>query len=488
MHDDDSPSQKISYLTPINLSPTSTAVVRQTLLESQQITKECSQKYIQVTYDLAIAKVALQIQSTDSPQFDNIFIHLGSFHIMMAFFKAIGKFIDNCGLSQMMVDSNLLAGGSVGGFITGKHFSRCKRLHPIVSLALQILHLNSFLERENKTISDDIMVELKDIQETGSITSVTTDGPLDQLLKEYSEYYEKTITGEFGKTPQFYLIYIRLVNYYQLLSRSIRTADFELYKYILPKIANLFFIFNQPNYARWIVKYHDNLLRVEETHPGLLDELEKCSFGVKRTEKPFSRQPIDLTLEQTINADGAKRLTGVIHFTNSISARQRWARSHGIRSSIISHVYEDIRLRKSQDITSDLEPNKMKKHVALVQNVMQTLQQNMNPFSADVNSDFLFNIATGKAAPESTTCFLLNVEANGNQLRETFIAECCEDPKRFELAIKRNDMMTFSTATAKRKVKIAGKVQEVRMQRDLFGRMLGVWSRILTLLKSWRIL
>lgn len=43
---------------------------------------------MQVTYDLAIAKVALQLQSSDRPQFDKFFIHLGTFHVMMAYFRA----------------------------------------------------------------------------------------------------------------------------------------------------------------------------------------------------------------------------------------------------------------------------------------------------------------------------------------------------------------------------------------------------------------
>lgn len=62
------------------------------------------------------------------------------------------------------------------------------------------------------------------------------------------------------------------------------------------------------------------------------------TFGVKRTDKPYSRQPVDLTLEQTINADAANKLSGVSHMTNSISARQRWCKSHTLRSTIISHM------------------------------------------------------------------------------------------------------------------------------------------------------
>lgn len=98
-----------------------------------------------------------------------------------------------------MVRSNLLASGSVSGFIEEKHFNRCKRLHPLMAVGLETLHLESFLK------------------------------------------------------------------------------------------------------------------------------FQTVFFSIKKTNKPFSKQPIDLVLEQTINADAARRLTGIIQFTNFISARQRWA-------------------------------------------------------------------------------------------------------------------------------------------------------------------
>lgn len=158
---------------------------------------------------------------------------------------------------------------------------------------------------------------------------------LKKLLNYYCIYKQQTLNGENGKTSQFYLIYINLINYYLTLSRSIRIGDFDLLKYVLPKIANLFLICNQPNYARWTVRYCSNLLNVAETHPNLYEDFQEDFFGIRRT-KSFSKQPIDLVLEQIINADEARKLTGIISFTNSISARQRWARSHDVRSTIIS--------------------------------------------------------------------------------------------------------------------------------------------------------
>ncbi|GFX24621.1 uncharacterized protein TNCV_3344011 [Trichonephila clavipes] len=83
------------------------------------------------------------------PQFNNLFIHLGSFHLMMAFFKAIGVFINECGLSHMMIESNIIASGSVNGLVEGEHFNRCKRLHPLIALGLQMLHFDHFFKMDN---------------------------------------------------------------------------------------------------------------------------------------------------------------------------------------------------------------------------------------------------------------------------------------------------------------------------------------------------
>ena len=71
IYDDNTCMPKVSYLTTINASPKSTSVVIETLKQSQKVAEECDERYMQVTYDLAIAKVALQIQCTEKPRFDN---------------------------------------------------------------------------------------------------------------------------------------------------------------------------------------------------------------------------------------------------------------------------------------------------------------------------------------------------------------------------------------------------------------------------------
>ena len=90
---DDLPKQNIGYMENLCLPPTRLDVVVETLRISQKVAEECNEKYAIVHYDLAIAKPAMQIQYEESPQFDNIFICFGPFHIELAFFGAIGNIL-----------------------------------------------------------------------------------------------------------------------------------------------------------------------------------------------------------------------------------------------------------------------------------------------------------------------------------------------------------------------------------------------------------
>lgn len=60
----------------------------------------------------------------------------------------------------MMVQSNLLAMGSLNGFLEGKHFNRCKKLHPLMAMGLEMLHFKSFLDMKNIALTDDMVQEV----------------------------------------------------------------------------------------------------------------------------------------------------------------------------------------------------------------------------------------------------------------------------------------------------------------------------------------
>ena len=172
-----------------------------------------------------------------------------------------------------------------------------------------------------------------------------------------------------------------MIHLYREFTRSVRVGDIGAYIGCLPKISDYFFALNHPNYARWTVQYHNNLLRLEETHPEVYEEFQRGLFSIKRTNKPFSGSPIDLTLEQTINHDAASQRSGISSLTNSISARQRWAESHFLRMSVINDVLEEAGMKKKEDITYKLRPDVIRKDNECVSKLTKMIKDNLNPFN-----------------------------------------------------------------------------------------------------------
>lgn len=98
----------------------------------------------------------------------------------------------------------------------------------------------------------------------------------------------------------------------------------------------------------------------------------------------------------------------------------------------------------------------------------------INPFSFSLDADKLFNISSGQAATPEVANSLLNAVSKGTELRDKFIAECNDNSERFHARIPKNVVLTFASMKKKKKIQIGRKVLEVRLQRDLFGRLLSL--------------
>ena len=293
-----------------------------------------------------------------------------------------------------------------------------------------------------------------------------------RILKEYQQFEERVSAGEYGVTAQYYGIFLRLMDCYFLHSRSIRTGNYELYINVLPYMNDIFFAFNLFNYARWMTRLHHNYLNVESTHPGLRDShFKRGSFSVRRTGKDFSRQPTDFVIEETHNADAA-RSTGISNFTDSIGASQRWCILHSLRTSIRSKILNLTGMKKEEDIFADLRKSNISINCAFIRKIKYEIINNINPFSPSLDANFLFNISTGKSAKPNTAKFLLSVESDGKSLKDGFINERANDPKRFEMRRSLVKVLSFASEKIVKKVKVNGKETTLIIQRDIFGRLL----------------
>ena len=395
----------------------------------------------------------------------------------MVLLSALGKIIAESGGPHILNECEILAKCSLNSFYKGKNYKRYKRMHKLLALGMQCLHFETFLQLQDD--SQEVLESIKKgIQSYKSVKCITETGfieskELEDVLSKYLKFVKDTEEGRHGKTAQFWMNYIQMIQMYHTFTRSIRTGNFDIYTAILPEISNYFFALNHHNYTRWSVKYHDNLTRLPHTHPEVYDDFKKGWFGMKRTAKPFSRIPKDLTIEQTINDDAASQRIGISYITDSISAWQRWADSHFLRTSIISNLYEEFGLTNKEDITKDLRRYRREGDNESIKSIKMMVKDTINPFDNDLDTESLYNLNTGNSAEMDTEHFLLNIKKVGNAAREHFINECLEDSSRFESPLKAQMIHTFATEIGKKELKGAdGKLVEACLIRDLFGSIL----------------
>jgi len=421
-----------------------------------------------VSYDLDVAQRTLKIQVAEQPRFDDVFIMFGAFHLQMCLFRSIGKVIAESGMPEMLIESGVLAPGSLNGFLDCKNFNRCKRLHPMLALAFELLHFRQFCSTYAEIDKVMDVINSATLHEKASIEDLYETSDFTRLFDSYSQYTQKTLEGEHGMTAVFYIQYIQRVNLYHIIDRAIREANVDMYIWALTSTIDLFFGTNRQNYSRWMSKHQLDLMNIT-THPGLKEMLADGLFSIRRTDNQFSRISVDLTLEQTVNADAASRMTGYTDSTNSYSARLRWSLIKGARAALITAMLEMTGIRQANDAAAELSTCRISRDNKDLQKQISTIEGSANPFTLE--SEFLVNIQTGKSATKEISDSLLNIEEKGKIKHDAFVSECVEDAARFQKPIKRNVLKTFADQGAKNKRTSNPIIKELRCTRDLFGRI-----------------
>jgi len=318
------PLQRICYMDPIPKSPTNNDVVRETMVRTLNVAKETGQDYTVVTYDLAIALKAYSIQALEAPLFDKLLIMLGNFHIELAFYGAVGTFIDESGIEFVLTEAGVLAEGSMMGFVKGKFYNRCTRIHEILANVLEQKLYDRFLSKISEEDRDALHQVMSTVPlDPASAKEHLADPVVMHHLEHYEEYFQSFLKGNHGATARFWALYIFMINrLHRELQRCVKTNDVSSYIQILPLLLNVFFALNRPNYARWGTLF---LQKLKSANPKLHEVLEAGAFSIRRTKKDYSRSAIDLSLEQTVNRDAASKMTGIVSFRNSENAMRRWS-------------------------------------------------------------------------------------------------------------------------------------------------------------------
>ena len=97
-------------------------------------------------------------------KYKNHIIFIGTFHLICAYLKAIGKKMEGTGFADILIEAGLIGNFSLKGVISGKQYERCLHCHKIVLESLERMLLDRCLEMNETTL--DLPQHSKEIIKT----------------------------------------------------------------------------------------------------------------------------------------------------------------------------------------------------------------------------------------------------------------------------------------------------------------------------------
>ena len=249
-----------------------------------------------VAFDQPLYAIAKQIQWQWPAKYGvgEFVIMMGGLYIEMAALKAIGNWLEDSGWTSTLTEAGIASAGKADSFIHAAHVSRTRHAHQVTACALRVLMMKAYecsnaCPPTSKTISFHSWCAVREIE-----------------------------SPQF----QFWLISLKLERIMLIFVRSIRSGNFELYKYSLSRIMPWFFALNHTHHARWVSVHLNDMLALEEADKEVAKEFERGSFVVGKTKHKFSSLAIDHAHEQNnkcVKGDG-----GAIGLTEDSSQLLRW--------------------------------------------------------------------------------------------------------------------------------------------------------------------
>ena len=155
----------------------------------------------------------------------------------------------------------------------------------------------------------------------------------------YQMFQDSIRRGEMGKTAQFWLQYMDVINMILALIKANKENDLNLHIASLYELCQMFFAYDHCNYTRYVPVYMMTLLNMSATRPGATELLQRSVLSVCRSSVPKCRNPVDITIEQTFNKH-AKCQGGIVGFSRNYAAYYRWCTTRHCRAKYVEAVLE----------------------------------------------------------------------------------------------------------------------------------------------------
>ncbi len=178
-----------------------------------------------------------------------------------------------------MIESEIVAPGSVTGVLSGKHYNRSVRAHKLIDEAMQMMRFEAFEKSLSSTPSNNqfhtVGISVLEDSKREMFTEICTSKRVNVTKRAYDEFVEKR--SEENPTFAFWsiyidmiqllLLYIDMIQLLLLYIRATRMSDWKLHLSSLRSMIPWFFATDRVNYSRYAPCYWLEMLCLERTHP-----------------------------------------------------------------------------------------------------------------------------------------------------------------------------------------------------------------------------
>lgn len=472
----------VSYLPTINAPATDMATVQEILVQSEAIRTTLQLDNVVIVMDQALYAKAAEIVWKNREQYNHLILRLGTFHTIMNVLAILGKRFRDAGLSDLCIESGILAEGSVAGVMDGKMYKRAVRVHKIILEALLRLIWQCFIP----WVKDNHSESLTTVNE---VEELVADFHQDIHQAAFSTLLQQPVMGDFfslwdtfldhlrhdnGDLSAFWMTYVDIVQDVLLgLIRAAREGNWDLHLHAIRQMIPWCFAYDRLNYARHLPVYYAQMTNLAVDYPEIYQAFQDGNFAVQLTDQnPFGRIPVDQTTEVTVNRD-TQTVGGTTKFSLKPGAVSRYYLTAEQRSGFLTKLRNIVQLNKHGSDHPDLLDSRRQKDEESVAAVEETLESWTNPFEENLE---LMSISTGTAAPKDVAQDIKIAQTKGENAYAAFKTErLATDPpaKKFHDPLKKSSLKTFGSAAKKKQTKCGdGRSLILRADRWLFGRMI----------------
>ena len=233
------PVSIIHYLPVIEASPTQLSTVNHILESALAVVEKLQCESVMVVMDQAIYSKAQQIRWCRPELQSKLALRLGEFHTAMCFLSAIGKRFALSGLEDILVESEVVALGSMKGVLSGHCYNRSMRAHKQLFEALSRMQFSSFLDSLEEKEADLIAKK---------VAECDGDAIPDEVCERLEEFILQSSSSSL--TFRFWQSYLDMMMTLLAFIRATRTSDWDLHLSSLRDMLPWMFAYDRTNYSR----------------------------------------------------------------------------------------------------------------------------------------------------------------------------------------------------------------------------------------------